>query len=240
MNNKITVKIISLEWVRIRGFMIILFFLPLLLLAYPHLPYSIMHMFDNLQFNWIIAVFQPLLPILAGLLLGAGIITEDIQNNTIKQLLSLPVKRSRIWFTRHIVRLMAFGAVLALWYIIIHLIFQTGLTGEKIIMTMLVGCLVFASGSLFSNLMENNFSSIITAISISILTLFLLRKSPLAYPHIDKLIIFAIIYFMIISFDLFTCGHPLNYRSLWKRAGLWFLSFIGIVFLSGIILKSIL
>lgn len=235
MKNKIFIKMIHLEYLRLRSSMLLVFMVLAIFISIHYFSLGNIHyILDGLI---ILSLF--LLPIITGLLLGSGFISEDIQNNTIKHILSLPVARHNIWLIRHMIRIIIFILFLFIWVKIHPLLYQimfgrgySGNTGSYDIL-LLTACLLFATGSVFSNLMENTFSSIIGGFTGGLILLYILRINGLSEAHMDKLLIFAIFYFIICSFDLFTCREPLNYRSLYKRAGIWIIAFTALSLTAG-------
>ncbi len=239
MNSNVILSLFRLEFLRLRYIIAFLLLLPIIILSIAYLPTSILYLTGIVYYRSTLAVIYPLIPFIAALLLGSGMISEDAENNTLLNLLALPVKRSRLWAVRHLFRGVLLCLVLLLWYIfntvsvhwILNRYLKSSLKSDKIILFLLVAGLIYVLSSVFSIMMENNFSSILSGFSGGLVTIFIIRKSPLAYPHYEWLLLFSIVYFLIVSLDLFTCGHPIGFRSLYKRFALWVIIYLSILFI---------
>lgn len=202
MNTKIMIKMIGLEWLRTKNMLIGIIAIYALLISLQFLP-----LIENEHYYItyaLMALIYSMLPFIAGLLLSSGIISEDIQNNTMDQLLALPVKRSMIWMIRHLTRAFLFSVILIIYLTTYPIVIQT-LRHSLLILNIrdyallstLAACFLFSFGSVFSNLMENTFSSVLGGFTGGIVMLFLFRSIKLSNVHMDKLLIIATVYFPV-------------------------------------------
>lgn len=233
MNRNMVFSILRLEYSHLKNVMAFLLLFPLILLGIRYLPMGILDLLGIVSFR--LTVMHPLIPLLAALLLGSGMISEDAENNTLLNLLALPVKRSRLWAVRQLSRGSLLCLVILFWYIFTSWIMKaynrSPVEFDKAISLVLAAGLIYVLSSVFSIMMENNFSSILSGFSGGLVTIFIIRKSPLAYPHYEWLLLFSIVYFLIVSLDLFTCGHPIGFRSLYRRFALWVIIYLSILFI---------
>lgn len=157
----------------------------------------------------------------------------------------MPVNRSRLWALRHLISGSLFCLAMLFWYILSHASDKLMLDNyiklfseqDRLILLFLGGCIIFAVSSELSSMMESNFTSAFAGFLSGLAVIFIVRKSPLAYPYFDWLLSFSVVYFLIVSLDLLACGQPLSFRSLWRRFSLLLHAFLCIMYIMGLFLQ---
>lgn len=166
-------------------------------------------------------------PFLSGLLLSAGIVSDDMEAGVSPMILALPVSRSSLWLSRVLIRLVMFVSILAAWYCTLMIAgihpgdreYNFGMTTGSPMLIM-CGLLMFAVGLICTTMMRNTFESAIAAGVAGILAMGALRSlgtgTGIAAGYTVTIVMFA-----LAGRDLFLCREPFEWHALRLRALGW-------------------
>lgn len=164
------------------------------------------------------------LPALAGLILGAGLIAEDAQQGTLPGILALPISRERLWAARCGIRLALLAALLAVWLagwlLSGSLWFDLDTDIPPTWFLVGVGLVSFAAATLCSQLTRSPFeAALLTWVLMPILMAVV--QAERSYGGMLVLYMAAGLALSWVALDLFRRREPIASRALWRRAGGW-------------------
>lgn len=221
MNGAMRQALWTLEWKRLQSGFI------LLLAGFVLLNLIAVLVFDTFD---ALTLFLVVWPVLSGLLLSAGLVSDDAQSGILPLMLSLPVSRASLWLHRVLFRFGLFLVIITAWYLTSVIGgFQVGSwdRGSTIVPThvllIMAGCLMFAAGLVGTTIMRNSFEAAIASGITGLLAIAVLRTLQNDVSHLAGCAV-MIAGLVLAGRDLFLCREPLDclrVRLLMWMAGLW-------------------